>query len=207
VDVATAEKSTDKAVARAATRCYADVPDRLAALLADAVVLTVLAFIVALAVSVVLGPAVELDTSAESVGDAVQTDRGVAVVDALLVAALGAVYFIGSWRRAGRTPGQHLLGLRLAAVDDGGRPTTRQATVRWALLAAPFSLAAILGTAVPALDGVGLYAVVLAWYLVLLVTTAAGAAGRGLHDRLAGTAVGKLASAWPALREDAASAR
>ena len=65
------------------TRCYATVPDRLVALLLDAVVLSVLAFVAALVVSVALGPAVELDGGAESVGDAVQTDRGVAVVDAL----------------------------------------------------------------------------------------------------------------------------
>jgi uncharacterized RDD family membrane protein YckC len=186
--------------------CYAGVPDRLAALLVDAVVFSVLAFVVALAVSIVLGPAVDLDPSAESAGDAVRADRGVAVVDALLVGALGAVYFTASWRRSGRTPGQRLLALRVAAARDGGRLTTRQALLRWALLVAPFSLAAVAGAAVPGLAPVALLLALL-WYLALLISASVTGAGRGLHDRLAGTAVGKVAAAWPALREDADGVR
>lgn len=189
------------------TRCYATVPDRLAALLLDAVVLSVLAFVAALVVSLALGPAVELDGGAESVGDAVQTDRGVAVVDALLVAALGALYFAGSWRRSGRTPGQRVLGLRVASADGAGL-TTGQALVRWLLVAAPFSAAAVLATASSALDGPVLPALVAVWYLVLLATTVRSPTSRGLHDRIAGTAVAKAAVTWPAPpREDAVALR
>jgi uncharacterized RDD family membrane protein YckC len=196
------------------TRCYATVPDRLVALLLDAVVLTVLAFVAALVVSVALGPAVELDGGAESVGDAVQTDRGVAVVDALVVAALGALYFAGSWRRSGRTPGQRVLGLQVASAAGAGL-ATGQALVRWSLVAAPFSAAAVLAAASSALDGPVLPALVAAWYLALLVTTVLSPTSRGLHDRIAGTAVGKAAVTWPAslredtvaLREDAAGVR
>jgi uncharacterized RDD family membrane protein YckC len=196
------------------TRCYATVPDRLVALLLDLVVLTVLAFLAALVVSIVLGPAVDIDAGAESVGDAVQTDRGVAVVDALIVAALGALYFAGSWRRSGRTPGQRVLGLDVSTAT-GARPATGQAVVRWLLVAAPFSLAAILAAASAALDGPVLPVLTAVWYLLLLVTTVLSPTGRGLHDRIAGTAVGKAAVAWPApvrgdavaLREDAAGVR
>lgn len=187
------------------TRCYATVPDRLVALLLDAVVLSVLAFVAALVVSLALGPAVELDGGAESVGDAVQTDRGVAVVDALLVAALGALYFAGSWRRSGRTPGQRVLGLHVASADGGGL-TTRQALVRWLLVAAPFSAAAVLATASSALDGPLLPALVALWYLLLLATTVLSPTSRGLHDRIAGTAVGKAAVTWPAPRHEDAVA-
>jgi len=189
------------------TRCYATVPDRLAALLLDAVVLTVLAFVAALVVSLALGPAVELDGGAESVGDAVQTDRGVAVVDALVVAALGALYFAGSWRRSGRTPGQRLLGLQVASATGEGL-ATGQALVRWLLVAGPFSLAAVLAAASATLDGPLLPALVAAWYVLLLVTTALQPEHRGLHDRVARTAVGKAAVAWPvAARGDAAGVR
>ena len=189
------------------TRCYATVPDRLVALLLDAVVLSVLAFLAALVVSLALGPAVEIDGGAESVGDAVQTDRGVAVVDALIVAALGALYFVGSWRRSGRTPGQRVLGLHVASADGDGL-ASGQAIVRWLLVAGPFSAAAVLAAATSALDGPVLPVLVGAWYLVLLITTVLSPTSRGLHDRIAGTAVGKAAVAWPAaLREDAAGVR
>ena len=196
------------------TRCYATVPDRLVALLLDAVVLTVLAFVAALVVSLALGPAVELDGGAESVGDAVQTDRSVAVVDALVVAALGAVYLAGSWRLWGRTPGQRILGLHVSSAG-GDRLATGQAVLRWLLVAGPFSAAAVLATASSALDGPVLPALAAAWYLLLLATTVLSPTSRGLHDRIAGTAVGKEAVAWPApvgedavvLREDPAGVR
>jgi len=168
------------------TRTHAGVPDRVAALLADLVLLSVLAFAVAVVVSVVLGPAVNFDDDD---------------------AAVGAVYFNASWVRAGRTPGQRLLGLDVVAAAGEGRPSLAQAALRWLALVAPFSLAAVLGAASPALDGAALYAVVALWYLVLLVTTARSRTRRGLHDRVAGTAVAKSALAWSSLREDPAGVR
>jgi hypothetical protein len=42
---------------------------------------------------------------------------------------------------------------------------------------------------------------------VLLATTARSRTRRGLHDRLAGTAVAKTALAWSSLREDPAGVR
>jgi uncharacterized RDD family membrane protein YckC len=189
-----------------ATPHYAGVPDRLAALLADAVLVSVLAFVVAVAVSLALGPAVDLRPSAESGGDAVSVDSAIAVLDALLVAALGLAYFAGSWRRSGRTPGQRLLALRVASAPDGGRLTARHAVLRWALLVAPFSLAAVAGAAVPDLSATALLVAGL-WYVALLVSATLDGAGRGLHDRIAGTAVGKVAPAWPALDGDADGVR
>jgi uncharacterized RDD family membrane protein YckC len=189
------------------TRTYASVPDRLAALLADLVILSLLAFFAAVAVSVVVGPAVHFDGGAESVADAVDTDRSVVAIDALVVAALGAVYFIGSWARAGRTPGQRLVGIDVVGADGEGRPSSLQATWRWLALAGPFSLSAIVGAASPALDNVGYYAFAGLWYVALLVTTAVNPERRGLHDLAAGTAVAKSALAWRGLRGDPARGR
>ena len=91
-----------------------------------------------------------------------------------LTAVLGAVYFIGSWARAGRTPGQRLLGLDVVDAAGQGRPSAAPggAGAGWRS-SRPFSLAAVLGAASPALDGAALYAVVALWYVALLVTTAA----------------------------------
>jgi uncharacterized RDD family membrane protein YckC len=169
-------------------------------------VVTVLAFAVALAVSLVLGPAVDIDASAESARDAVRADRTVSIVDALVIGAVGAAYFAASWSRSGRTPGQRLVALRVAAAPDGGPLTARRALIRWALLVAPFSLAALVGAAEPGLAAIALLLAGL-WYLTLLISASVDGAGRGLHDRLAGTAVGKVAAEWPALGEDADGVR
>ena len=195
------------AAAPPTTRTHASVPDRVAALLADLVVLSVLAFFVAVAVSIVVGPAVDFDGGAESIGDAVGLQRDVVVIDALLVAAMGAVYFTGSWVLMGQTPGQRLLGLDVVGASDGARPSVAQATWRWVALAGPFSATAVLGAAWPALDNVGYYTFVALWYAALLVTTALSSSRRGLHDLAAGTAVAKSALVWQGPREDPARAR
>jgi hypothetical protein len=170
----------------APARSRASVADRLVALALDAVALTAVAFVAAVAVSLVVGPAVRFHDGAGSVADAVEVHRGVAALDAVVVAALTAAYFVGSWRR-GASPGQRALGLTVAGGPDGSPPALGAAARRWLVLVAPFSLVALLGAAVP---GLGLLQVPLAlWYLALTVSVARGPGGRGWHDRLAGTAV------------------
>jgi uncharacterized RDD family membrane protein YckC len=195
------------AAAPTTTRTHASVPDRLAALLADLVILSVLAFFAAVAVSVVVGPAVDFDGGAESIGDAVGLQRDVVVIDALVVAALGAAYFIGSWTLKGHTPGQRLLGLDVVGAGADERPSAAQAAWRWLALAGPFSITAVLGAAWPALDNVGYYAFVALWYAALLVTTALSPSRRGLHDLAAGTAVATSSLVWQDLRRGPARGR
>jgi uncharacterized RDD family membrane protein YckC len=188
-------------------RTHASVPDRVAALLADLVILSVLAFFAAVAVSVVVGPAVDFDGGAESIGDAVGLQRDVVVIDALVVAAIGAAYFIGSWTLRGHTPGQRLLGLDVVGAGDGGRPSAVQAAWRWLALVGPFSATAVLAAAWPALDNIGYYTFVALWYAALLVTTARSSSRRGLHDLAAGTAVATSSLVWQGSREDPARGR
>jgi uncharacterized RDD family membrane protein YckC len=166
-------------------RSYASVADRLVALLLDAVAWTILAFLATVVVALVLGPPVTFHDGAGSIGEAVEVDRGLAAVNALVVGALGAAYFIGSWSRGG-TLGQRLLGLSVARDADGSAPPPASATVRWLALVAPFSLVALLDAG---LSGVGtpLWIVAAIWYLLLLASTVRAPAGRGWHDRLAGT--------------------
>ena len=181
--------ASSAASSRGSARYYADVPNRLAAFLIDAVLLTLLIFCGAIAVSLALGPAVEFDPSSGSLEEVVTLERDVAVVDAVLSLLLSALYFAGSWRRWDATPGQRLVGIRVVSAPDGGRLGLGRAALRWALLGAPFGLLALLTTAVPDLPNTVPDVLVAAWYLVLLVTTAVGRPGQGLHDRLAGSVV------------------
>jgi uncharacterized RDD family membrane protein YckC len=175
-------------------RYYADVPNRAVALLIDLILLTVAAFAAATIVSVLVGPAVEFNTSAGTVGDAVTLDRGIATVDAVLSLLISAVYFAGTWVVVGASPGQRLLGMRVGAKTDGAALTARQALARWALLGAPFGVSAVLTTAFSGLGHTIFDLAVAAWYAVLLVTTSRSPTKQGLHDRVAGSVVAKEAS-------------
>jgi uncharacterized RDD family membrane protein YckC len=167
---------------------YADVPSRLVALGIDAVLLSAIVLLGAVAVSLTVGPVVRIE------GSSVDVDREIAVVDALVSTILGALYFAGTWARFGATPGQRLLGMRVVGASDGGRVPLARAVARWLLLAAPLGVASVLTTAVVSGGAEVLVDLALVtWYLILLVTTARSPVARGLHDRWAGTAVSKPA--------------
>jgi len=186
-----------------AAEVYADVPNRLVALGIDAVLLSAIVLVGAIAVSLTVGPVVRIE------GSSVDVDRDLAVVDALLSTLLGALYFAGSWARFAATPGQRLLGIRVVGASDGGRVTFAAALVRWLLLAAPFGIASVLTTAVVAGRAEALVDLaLLAWYLALLVTTVRSPVARGLHDRWAGTAVTRSARPveWEAARHSGPAA-
>jgi uncharacterized RDD family membrane protein YckC len=179
---------------RSTAEFYADVPNRLVALLVDAVLLTLLVFAGAVIVALVIGPAVEFDPAAETIDEAVTIQRSVAVVDAALSLMLSAAYFVASWWFMGGSPGQRLLGMRVVDHVGGDRVSARRALARWALLGAPFGTAALLTTAVASSAlAVVVNAATAVWYLVLLVTVARSPTKQGVHDRVARTAVAKEA--------------
>ena len=120
-------------------RAYGDVSSRLIALLLDAVFLTAIIFVAAVVVSLLIGPAVELDAGAESLDDGVTLDRSVAVVNAIVSLLLSAAYFTGAWALRRGTPGQRLLRMEVLTADRGDTVTLRVALVRWALLGAPLA--------------------------------------------------------------------
>jgi uncharacterized RDD family membrane protein YckC len=185
----------EREAARVSTgRYYADVPNRTVALVVDAVLLTVTVFVAATVVSVLIGPAVEFNSAASTVGDAVTVDRGIATVDAVVSLVVSAAYFAGSWVVLGASPGQRLLGMRIGAEADGAVLTTGQALARWGLLGAPFGISALLTTAFSGLGHALFDLAVIAWYALLLVTTSRSPTKQGLHDRVARTVVAKEAS-------------
>jgi uncharacterized RDD family membrane protein YckC len=159
---------------------------RLVAYLLDALVLVIAIYLVALALRAVLGPAIRtVDVGGVS---RFLVDRPRSVVDALAATALAGTYFVGSWLRWGATPGQRLIGARVERADGGGRLRPRQAIGRWLLLGTPLGLVSTLLVPAP-LVGFVLALVIAAWYAILLFTTIFDRRKRGLHDRLAGSAV------------------
>lgn len=178
-------------------RYYADVPNRLVGYVIDLLILSIIALVVAIVVSLLFGPIVDIDLSTDP---RISVNEGLALLSGALSTALGAVYFVGSWRRSGGTPGQRWLRMAVGAEDDGATIGVRQGLIRWALLVLPISLEASI---TPVVSGTFDTLVVLAlivWYVYLLVSTARHPAKQGLHDRLAHTVVTKvgLVVTWPA---------
>jgi uncharacterized RDD family membrane protein YckC len=101
------------------------------------------------------------------------------------IAVIAAVYFIVFWTgRERATLGMRLLKLQVGDVDTGATLTPDQAAIRVAALGIVFWPL----IAVPAIGVVGGLAL-LVWPFVLLVSTALNARRRGIHDRIARTAV------------------
>jgi uncharacterized RDD family membrane protein YckC len=163
---------------------------RLVAFLLDGVVLLVAGFAVLTFTTVFIGPTVLLEP--ESAASPVSEVRAWRVVlNAVLLAALSGVYFVISWSRSGRTPGQRLFRLAVRGAPPAVRISPRRAVLRWSLLGAPLGLAAALTVSVPLLF-LGVLVVSFIWFAVLVVTTLLSRTGRGLHDRLAGTTVVRI---------------
>lgn len=114
------------------------------------------------------------------------------LLNALLLAGLSAAYFVLSWTRVGRSPGQALLRIGVEDTDaDGPKPLPiSRAVLRWALLGAPLGLAAAASVNTP-LAFLGVSMVSLVWFAVLLLTTLFSRSGRGLHDRIARSTVAR----------------
>jgi uncharacterized RDD family membrane protein YckC len=170
---------------------YGDVPGRLVAYAVDAVVLSILMFVGLALVGLILGPTVRFSQPTDVLLLRLTVVRERAVVDALVAAAISLVYFVGTWLVIGGSPGQRLLGMRVA--DAGGRRlAVGRAIARWIALAAPPALAAILAILVPGLRAsFGL--VVLVWEFILLLTTISSSTKQGVHDRLANSIVTRAA--------------
>jgi uncharacterized RDD family membrane protein YckC len=119
------------------------------------------------------------------VGRPQQSDTTLSLIAWIGVTVIAGVYFIGFWtgpRRA--TPGMRLLKLQVGFVATGQPLTTRQALLRVAALGIPiWPLVAI--PVISVVSGVALTV----WPIILLVSTAVSARRRGLHDRVAWSAV------------------
>jgi uncharacterized RDD family membrane protein YckC len=152
---------------------YADLTNRIIALIIDGVILWV--------INVVL----------IFIGVAIAAAMGglgliVTLFFGLAYAIVSAVYFVYGWTRMRASFGQKFLNLETVNAVDGATLTQNQAVRRWAFLWGPFALAAIIPI-------VGLIINLLAFLyaLYLLYTTSQSPKRQGYHDVQASTVVVK----------------
>jgi uncharacterized RDD family membrane protein YckC len=159
---------------------YADVPNRIIALIIDVIVLAVLGFFLAL----LFGGLVTDSGALDSAGG--ELDLLPFLIVMVLQAGISFVYFGYLWVAARGTVGMKLLGLQIGDEGDGHSIGWRQALIRWLIIGIP-SLLASLSSYVPSLIGIALSVVGVAWLLVLLYSVAQSPTKQGLHDRYART--------------------
>ena len=124
----------------------------------------------------VLGPAA-------GAADAVISEHDSMLVG-LLTGVVQVAYFVGTWSIWRGTLGQRMLGL-LVVRENGDRVSPMDSLARWAVLQGPLALAISLPFSwlIP-----GTLAA-LTWTGVLVASVRTDPAGRGYHDRVAGSRV------------------
>ena len=163
---------------------YADVPNRIMALILDVIVLSVIGFALAWLFGGLVSEPGALDASGG------ELDIVAFLVVVMLQLAVSFAYFGGSWTVIGATPAMWLLGLRIGDAAEGQAVSWRQALVRWLLLGIP-ALLSSLAVYVPNTIGLILGALGVVWMAALLYTMAQSPTKQGLHDRSAHTIVVK----------------
>jgi uncharacterized RDD family membrane protein YckC len=182
---------------------------RSAAYLVDSLVIGVAYLVLGILFDSIFGPLVAATADGQAlVVVAVNPLRVALELTATLV--VDALYFAGCWSRWGATPGQRVLRIRVlleratgsagagpAATGSAAAGSAHDTSValpleaagrRWAVLAVlPIATGSLAGSG--AIDVSVLTVVNGAWFLLLLVSTAADPLRRGLHDRVAGTIV------------------
>ena len=159
---------------------YADVPNRIMALIIDIIVLSVCGFVLAWLFGGLVSEPGALDTAGGAL------DVGAFLLVVILQAAISFAYFGGLWTLAGATGGMKLLGLRIGDEIGGGPVDWRHSFIRWLLLGIP-ALLASLAVYVPNTIGVILTILGVAWLALLLYSIAQSPTKQGIHDRYAHT--------------------
>jgi hypothetical protein len=157
----------------------------------DAIVISALVFAAAWGAGAVLGPVIRFHPHAAQLSDTTSVDAGAFAVYALLGTAISAAYVAIPLSKLRASPAQLLLRLRVVDADDASALSLRRALGRWLLLFPPFATLAALAGPAPVL-ATAIWLAAVAWYLVLLVTTARSGTSRGLHDRLTGNVVARV---------------
>lgn len=161
---------------------YADVPNRIVAMVIDIIVLSAIGFALAWLFGGLVTPSGALDSAG----------GGLDVVPFLVVLvlelAIGFAYFGFLWTATHSTVGMRLLGLQIGDEVDGHPVSWRQALIRWLIVGIP-SVLTSQAVYVPSFIGVALSVVGAAWLLLLLYGIAQSPTKQGLHDRWAHTII------------------
>lgn len=175
---------------------FADVPNRIIALIIDAIIVGIISLILSLIVYSVVGSPTTITTvpdSSQILGVRIDTSTNFVALFAgtILGIVISASYYIYMWTRMRGTLGQKALGMQVGNAFDGATLTMEQAVKRWLALGGVFALAQFLNP-LPLLGLlIGLAGFV--WVIALLYTTATSPTKQGLHDKYANSVVVKAA--------------
>lgn len=170
----------------AAGLVYADVPNRIIALIIDAVILGIITLIVNGIVYGIVGQPFTF-TAAGGFGLSIVP----LLIGAIVSLAISAAYYVYTWMNLRASPGQKLLGMQVGNAYDGKTLTQEQAIRRWGALYGPFAIGqvAVVAPTLGALIGL----LTLGYAIYLLWTTAQSPTKQGFHDTFANTVVVKAA--------------
>lgn len=155
---------------------YADVPNRIIALIIDSIILGVINFVIFAVINGILGLGL------------------ISFLASLVVGlAISAAYFTYTWTAMRGTIGMKALGMQIGNGGDGATLKQDQAVRRWLILVGPQVLAAALQYSLNWTLGLVVSILVLAWYIFLLKTTADSPTKQGYHDVFANSQVVKAA--------------
>ncbi len=163
---------------------YADLPNRIIALIIDGIALGIVGFILAIISRMIFGANAgpfSFDTTTSL------------IVTAILSGAASAAYFIYMWSMMRGTIGMRVLGMQIGDQTDGHTINYMQAAYRWAFMWGPYYAALLIVAFVSLTLGALAYLVALAWFIYLLYTTAISPTKQGLHDKYAKTMIVKAA--------------
>ena len=175
---------------------YADVPNRVIAIIIDYIILGIVGFIISLVLYGILGNPTKVVTVTDpnsflGVRFETQTNYFSALVFAAVNIVINGGYFIYTWTAMRGTLGMKVLGMQVGNQTDGASITMDQAIRRWLALGGIFALVQALAN-LPLL-GLLVWLASIIWVIALLVTTAQSPTKQGLHDQFAGTMVVKAA--------------
>jgi uncharacterized RDD family membrane protein YckC len=175
------------AVPGAAGFVYADVPNRIFALILDGIVLGLISLVLGIILATV-----GLRTGGISISGgevSVNFNPVATLIYGILGLVINGAYFIWSWTRQRATLGMRVLGMQVGNAFDGKTLTTDQALRRAIALWGPGTLAQFFN-GLPAIGSIlGLLAIL--WGLYLLYTTANSPTKQGFHDKFANSVVVK----------------
>ena len=175
---------------------YADVPNRVIALIIDAIIVGIVGLILSAILYQALGWPTTVTTvpdSSQILGVRIETSTNFVALFAgtILGIAISAGYYLYTWTRMRGTLGQKALGMQVGNAFDGVTLTMEQAVKRWLALGGVFALAQFLNP-LPLL-GLLIGLAGLVWFIALLYTTATSPTKQGLHDKYANSVVVKAA--------------
>jgi uncharacterized RDD family membrane protein YckC len=159
---------------------YADVPNRIVALIIDGIILAVIYVIIAIPLAIIGLSAGFGATRFDIVGQ---------LIAGILYFGVSVAYFFYSWTRNRATVGMRLLGMQVGNAFDGRTITTDQAVRRAIALWGPSVVAQVFVGAPTIGSLLGLLA--FGWTIYLLYTTATSPTKQGFHDTYANTVVVK----------------